>query len=303
MDRIMQSNRTNRSRITVKATISEDLSGRDDPKVAKLQYLQKKNEKLNGLHNSNIALPSRGRQRSYGLSENMGHEDLLMGIQITPQQQQLLLQQRQQVIMAQQQGLTPQQFAQLQAQQNIQNHQHQQQLLNQQQQVQQNQMGQQHQLQQMQSHPAYQAQLIRNQMAQMQMAAHKQNQQQQGGMQITPHQQQQQQQQQMLIAAAQANANQGQVPQTPQPARYQQMFKQRLQLMRADMQKRLRSQYSTPQQYPPPVAQQYYVGLENNARAWVQDLMRRENMQQQQRQAALLQQHQQQQMMAKGMVK
>jgi transcription factor SPT20 len=225
-----------------------------------------------------------------------------MGIQMTPQQQQLLLQQRQQAMMAQQQGLTPQQFAQLQAQQNIQNHQHQQQLLNQQQQAQQNQMGQQHQLQQMQSHQAYQAQLIRNQMAQMQMAQHKQTQQQQGGMQMTP-QQQQQQQQQMLIAAAQANANQGQVPQNPQQARYQQMFKQRLQLMRADMQKRLQSQYGTPQQYPPPVAQQYYAGLENNARAWVQDLMRRENMQQQQRQAALLQQHQQQQMMANGMGK
>ncbi|PCG96782.1 Spt20 family [Penicillium occitanis (nom. inval.)] len=227
-----------------------------------------------------------------------------IGIQMTPQQQQLLLQQRQQqAMMAQQQGLTPQQFAQLQAQQNIQNHQHQQQLLNQQQQVQQNQMGQQHQHMQMQSQQAYQAQLIRNQMAQMQMAQHKQNQQQQGGMQMTP-QQQQQQQQQMLIAAAQANANQGQVPQNPQQARYQQMFKQRLQVMRADMQKRLQPQYGTPQQYPPPVAQQYYAGLENNARAWVQEVIRRENMQQQQnRQAAILAQHQQQQMMANGMGK
>jgi transcription factor SPT20 len=226
-----------------------------------------------------------------------------VGLGLTPQQQQLLLQQRQQqAMMAQQQGLTPQQFAQLQAQQNIQNHQHQQQLLNQQQQVQQNQMPQQHQLQQqMQSHQAYQAQLIRNQMAQMQMAQHKQNQQ-QGTMQMTP-QQQQQQQQQMLIAAAQANANQGQVPQNPQQARYQQMFKQRLQNMRAEMQKRLQAQYGTPQQYPPPVAQQYYAGLENNARAWVQDVIRRETMQQQQRQAALLQQHQQQQMMANGMGK
>lgn len=238
-----------------------------------------------------------------------------IGIQFTQQQQQqhmILQQQRQQaMIAAQQQGITPQQFAQLQAQQNIQNHQHQQQLLNQQ--VQQNQIPQQHQQMQMQSHQAYQAQLIRNQMAQMQMAQHKQNQQQQGAMQMTPQQQQQQQQhqqqqqqqqqQQMLIAAAQANANQGQVPQNPQQARYQQMFKQRLQLMRADMQKRLQSQYGTPQQYPPPVAQQYYAGLENNARAWVQDLMRRENMQQQQRQAALLQQQHQQQMMANGMGK
>ena len=125
-------------------------------------------------------------------------------------------------------------------------------------------------------------------MAQMQMAQQKQNQQQQGGMQMTP-QQQQQQQQQMLIAAAQANANanQGQVPQNPTQARYQQMFKQRLQLMRADMQKRLRSQYSTPQQYPPAVARQYYAGLENNARAWVQDVISREKLQQQQQQQRL----------------
>ncbi|RAO68422.1 uncharacterized protein BHQ10_004434 [Talaromyces amestolkiae] len=77
MDRIMQSNRTNRPRIAVKATISEDLSGKDDPKVAKLQYLQKKNAKLNGLDiHSNKALPSRSRQRSHGLSQNIAHGGL-----------------------------------------------------------------------------------------------------------------------------------------------------------------------------------------------------------------------------------
>ena len=210
----------------MKATISEDLSGKDDPKVDKLQYLQKKNERHNGLYiRSDIALLSRDRPRNYGLSQNMGHEGLLTGIQMKPQQQ------RQQAMMAQQQDLTPQQFAQLQAQQNL--------------------MGQQYRLQQMQ--------------------------------------QQQMQQQQMLIAAAQANANAnpGQVPQIPTQARYQQMFKQRLQLMRADMQKRLRSQYSTPQQYPPAVARQYYAGLENNARAWVQDVISREKLQQQQQQQRL----------------
>jgi hypothetical protein len=73
----MQSNHTNRLRIAVKTTISEDLSGKDDPVVAKLQYLRKKNEKLNGLQlRSDMALPSRSRQRNHGISQNMGHEGL-----------------------------------------------------------------------------------------------------------------------------------------------------------------------------------------------------------------------------------
>ncbi|EED22328.1 conserved hypothetical protein [Talaromyces stipitatus ATCC 10500] len=225
----------------------------------------------------------------------MGTPQMGAGMGLTPQQQQqLMLQQRQHQQMLAQQGLTPQQYAQLQAQQNIQNH-HQQQVLNQQQQVQQNQMPQ-HQMPQQ----YYQAQLIRNQMQQMQMAQQKQNHQQQGGMQMTP-QQQQQQQQQMFMAAAQANANQGQVPQTAQNARYQQMFKQRLQASRQEMQKRFQSQYGSPQQYPPPIAQQYFSGLENAARAWIQEVMRRENLQAQQRQQAAI--IQQQQMMANGMGK
>lgn len=222
-------------------------------------------------------------------------------IGLTPQQQQIMIQQRQQQLMAQQQGFTPQQIAQLQAQQNIQNH-HQQQLLNQQQQMQQNQIPQ-HQLQQMQSQQAYQAQLLRNQMAQMQMAQHKQNQQHQNSMQMTP----QQQQQQMLMAAAQVNGNQGQIPQNSQNGRYQALFLQRLTMLRGEMQKRLQAQYGSPAQYPPQIAQQYYAGLENSARTFVHEMAKRDGMQasaHQQRQAAILQQQQQQQqMMANGLGK
>lgn len=73
----MHSDRTNRSRIVVKATISEDLAGTEDHNVAKLQYLQKKNEKLNAMHiRSDIALPLRSRPRSHGLSQDIGHEGL-----------------------------------------------------------------------------------------------------------------------------------------------------------------------------------------------------------------------------------
>jgi hypothetical protein len=77
MDRIMQSDRTNRSKIVVKATISEDLSGKEDPNVAKLQYLQKRNEKLNGLHTRHEkSLPSRSRQRNHSSNQNTGYGDL-----------------------------------------------------------------------------------------------------------------------------------------------------------------------------------------------------------------------------------
>jgi hypothetical protein len=77
MDRNKQSNRTNRSRIAVKATISEDLSGKEDHNVAKLQYLQKRNEKLNGVHTRHeISLRSRSRQRNHRLNLNTGAGDL-----------------------------------------------------------------------------------------------------------------------------------------------------------------------------------------------------------------------------------
>ncbi|OKL56132.1 hypothetical protein UA08_08725 [Talaromyces atroroseus] len=227
----------------------------------------------------------------------MGTPQMGTGLGLTPQQQQqLLLHQRQQQLMAQQQGLTPHQFAQLHAQQNIQNHQ--QQLLHQQQQAQQNQHPQQQQIQQIQSHQAYQAQLLRNQMAQMHMAQQKQNQ--QGTIQMTP---QQQQQQQILLAAAQANG--GQLPQNPQNIqannRYTQMYQQRLTALRQDMSKRLLQQYGPPQQYPPHIAQQYGNGLEKSAKQWVVEMMKREREMMQQR--AALQQQQHQQMMANGMGK
>lgn len=77
MDRIMQSDSTNRSKIVVKATISEDLSGKEDPNVAKLQYLKKRNERLNGLHTRHeILLSSRSRQRNHSSNQNTGYGDL-----------------------------------------------------------------------------------------------------------------------------------------------------------------------------------------------------------------------------------
>ncbi|KAL4880911.1 Spt20 family-domain-containing protein [Aspergillus karnatakaensis] len=261
---------------------------------------------------------------------------------LTPQQQQQQQQfliQRQQLLA--QQGhlnhsqLTPQQFAQLQAnmhaQQNIQNHQ--QQVMQQQQQ--QNPQAQQ---QKFANPQAYQAQLMRAQLAQMQMAQHQQQQQQQQQQrqqqpQLQPQNQQptqpQQgqmlqnspqmntQQQQMLMAAAQANG--GQIPQNMQgmnmqprvnaTQRYTHLYQQRLARLRQDMASRLMPQYGPPAQYPPQVAQEYGAGLEQVAKGFVQDVMRRDRaeiaaVQQRQAQAAAhAQAVQQQQMMQNGMAK
>lgn len=77
MDRSMRFNHTDSSRIAVKSTISEDLSGKEDHNVTKLQYLQKKNERFTGLHTRHkISLPSRGQQRNRSLSRNLGPEGL-----------------------------------------------------------------------------------------------------------------------------------------------------------------------------------------------------------------------------------
>jgi hypothetical protein len=73
----MRFNHTDSSRIVVKSTISEDLSGKEDHNVTKLQYLQKKNEKFTGLHTCyNISLSSRSQQRNHSLSRNLGREGL-----------------------------------------------------------------------------------------------------------------------------------------------------------------------------------------------------------------------------------
>ncbi|KAJ5948339.1 Spt20 family [Penicillium verhagenii] len=257
---------------------------------------------------------------------------------LTPQQQ-MMIQQRQQQILAQQhqqqqqaQGhvasnqFTPQQLAQMQAsahaQQNIQSHQQQQMLQAQKQQQQQQQQQQQTHpnMQNMpqQGHQAYQAQLMRAQFAQMQMVKQQggipQGQQAHGSPQqtmaqgMTPQQQQQQQQQQQLMMAA-AQANGGQIPnmQANMAARYSRLCQQRLFHLRNEMSQRFMQQYGPPTQYPPQIAQQYGAGLEKNAKAWVQDLMRREReVAQQQRatqQAAAMQaqQMQQQNMMHNGM--
>ncbi|KAL2871804.1 uncharacterized protein BJX67DRAFT_87876 [Aspergillus lucknowensis] len=261
------------------------------------------------------------------------------GMSLTPQQQQQFLMQRQQMLA--QQGhlnhsqLTPQQFAQLQAnmhaQQNIQNHQ--QQVMQQQQQQQQNPQPQQ---QKFQNPQAYQAQLMRAQLAQMQMAQHQQRQQQQPQPQPQTQQQPQpqqgqmlqnstqmnaqQQQQQMLMVAAQANG--GQIPQNMQnmnmqprvnaSQRYTQLYQQRLSRLRQDMATRLMPQYGPPTQYPPQVAQEFSVGLEQAAKGFVQDIMRRDRaemaaVQQRQAQAAAHHaqavQQQQHNMMQNGMGK
>ncbi|KAL4944436.1 Spt20 family-domain-containing protein [Aspergillus oleicola] len=260
---------------------------------------------------------------------------------LTPQQQQQFLMQRQQLLA--QQGhvnhsqLTPQQFAQLQAnvhaQNNIQNHQ--------QQMMQQQQSTPQPQQQNFPNSQAYQAQMMRAQLQQLQMA--QQQQQQQQRKQQQQHQQQpqgqqqaqaqqgqilqnspqvnvQQQQQQMLMAAAQANG--GQLPQNMQgmnmqprmnpPQRYTQLYQQRLLRLRQDMASRLMPQYGPPTQYPPQVAQEYSVGLEQAAKGFVHDIMRRDRAEiaaAQQRQAQVAAHHaqavqqQQQNMMQNGMGK
>ncbi|KAJ5819065.1 hypothetical protein N7474_004656 [Penicillium riverlandense] len=253
------------------------------------------------------------------------------GMGLTPQQQ-LLLQQRQQQLLAQQQGhmghnqFTPQQLAQMQAnahaQQNIQSHQ--QQLLHAQQQQQQQHPQQNQQPMQnagnQHNQQAYQAQLMRAQFQQMQMVKQQQggqqpqrqgqqNQPQHGSPQMTP-QQQQAQQQQMMMAAAQANG--GQVPPNMQgmnmAQRYNQLYQQRLLRLRHEMSQRYMPQYGPPTQYPPQIAQQYGPGLEKNAKAWVQDLMRREREAAQQQRANQVQaavqaqqMQQQQNMMHNGM--
>jgi transcription factor SPT20 len=84
------------------------------------------------------------------------------------------------------------------------------------------------------------------------------------------------QQQQMLMAAAQANG--GQAPQTQQSMqqRYATLYQQRLLRLRQDMSQRLLPQFGPPSQYPPNIAQQYTAGLEKTAKAWIQELIRRE---------------------------
>lgn len=240
---------------------------------------------------------------------------------LTPQQQ-MLLQQRQQQLLAQQGHMganqfTPQQIAQMQAsvhaQQNIQSHQQQQMLQAQQQQQQQQQNHQNMQKVPQHSQQAYQAQLMRAQFAQMQMVKQQQGgqmpqgqpNQHSGSPQMTP--QQQQQQQQMMMAAAQANG--GQMPANMQSVnmaqRYNRLYQQRLLQLRHEMSQRYMQQYGPPNQYPPQIASQYGAGLEKNAKAWVQDLMRREReaaQQQRATQAAMqAQQMQQQNMMHNGM--
>lgn len=237
------------------------------------------------------------------------------GMGLTPQQQQLLFHQRQQAMIAAQQGnlghsgLTPQQFSQLQAnahaQQNIQQYQQQQQQ------------------QRIPNQQAYQTQLMRAQLNQMQMAQQLQQNQQQhpqqhpqpqnqqaqaqqnGGHQSSPQTTPQQQQQQILMAAAQANG--GHLPQNFQgmnmAQRYTQLYHQRLLRLRQEMAHRFTGQYGPPSQYPPHIAQQYGLGLERSAKVWVNELMKRERESvQQQRasqlaavQAQVMQQQQQQQ--------
>ncbi|OKO97787.1 hypothetical protein PENSUB_9713 [Penicillium subrubescens] len=254
------------------------------------------------------------------------------GMGLTPQQQ-MLLQQRQQLL-AQQGGqmggatqFTPQQLAQLQANahaaQNIKSHQQQQMLQAQQAQQAQHQQQQQPNMQNIPQHSqqAYQAQLMRAQFAQMQMVKqaggqiqqgqpNQQQQQQlhQGSPQMTA---QQQQQQQMLMAAAQANG--GQMPNIQGAniaQRYNRIYQQRLLQLRHEMSQRYMTQYGPPTQYPPQIAQQYGAGLEKNAKAWVQDLMRRDREAAQQQRASAMhaqqmqqqqQQQQQQNMMHNGM--
>ncbi|TPR11272.1 hypothetical protein CAN33_0047885 [Aspergillus niger] len=174
----------------------------------------------------------------------MGTPQMGGGMGLTPQQQQqMLLQQRQQLLAQQghmvQNQFSPKQVAQMQANAHAQQNiqAHQQQMLQAQQ-------------QNFQAQPkfpnpqAYQAQLMP------------------------------------------AQANGGHLPQNMQgvnlaqgvitPQRYQQLFTQRLVRLRQEMAARLMPQYGSPSQFPPHIQRQYTTGLEQNAKAWVHDIVRRE---------------------------
>ncbi|KAL2785385.1 hypothetical protein BJX66DRAFT_343141 [Aspergillus keveii] len=58
--------------------------------------------------------------------------------------------------------------------------------------------------------------------------------------------------------------------------RYTHLYQQRLLRLRQDMATRLQPQYGPPTQYPPDIAQEYTTGLENAAKGFVQDIMRRD---------------------------
>ncbi|PWY95313.1 hypothetical protein BO94DRAFT_224778 [Aspergillus sclerotioniger CBS 115572] len=257
----------------------------------------------------------------------MGTPQMSNGMGLTPQQQQqMLLQQRQQLLAQQshmvQNQFSPKQVAQMHAnvhaQQNIQAHQ--QQMLQAQQQ---NYQGQ----PKFPNPQAYQAQLMRAQLAQMHMAQ-QQQQQQQAQQQQQQHQQVQGQQsqpqqgqvhqnsphmnpqQQMLMAAAQANGGlrQANAPQANSVAqRYQQLYAQRLIRLRQEMAAKYMPQYGSPAQFPQHIQQQYTTGLENAAKIWVQEIMRRERDMVQHRasqvaavQAQVMQQQQQNMMQNRG---
>lgn len=235
----------------------------------------------------------------------MGTPQMGGAMGLTPHQQ-MMLQQRH--LLAQQGHLghgqfTPQQIAQMQAnvhaQQNIQSHQ--QHLLHQA-----HQQNHQPQAAKMANPQVYQQAMLRAQFAQLQgQPQHMQGQQNPGqqGNQLTP------QQQQMMMAAAQANGGQMRNLQglniTP---RQFQLYQSRLMRLRNEMAQRFMPQYGPPAQYPPHVAQQYTVGLERSARAWLMEgIMReQENAQQRASQAAAVQaqvMQQQQHMMHNGMGK
>jgi hypothetical protein len=57
--------------------------------------------------------------------------------------------------------------------------------------------------------------------------------------------------------------------------RYNKLYQQKLLHLRREMSRRY-SQYGSPAMYPPDLAQQYGTGMERTAKAWLQDLMRRE---------------------------
>lgn len=228
----------------------------------------------------------------YRLTTTMANTPQMNGkYGLTPQQQMLREYQQQQTLATQQGQMndqfTPQQLAQLQASAHAQQNKHsQQQML----QAQQNQQQQQQLPQQQQDMPnmqhklAYQAQLMRAHFSQMQMVKQQQDKMPQGQMsqcQQNQHQDSPQmitQKQQILMASARANG--WQIPNMKGAndigQRYNRLVQQRLLHLRHEMSQRFMTQYGPPRQYPPHIAQQYGAGLEKVAKAWVQDLMRRE---------------------------
>ncbi|KAL4993932.1 hypothetical protein BDV10DRAFT_189510 [Aspergillus recurvatus] len=85
--------------------------------------------------------------------------------------------------------------------------------------------------------------------------------------------------QQQRVRSQHRQIAQANIPKSPADSgqRYNHVFQQHLLRLRQDMATRLMQQYGPPTEYPPDVAQEYTVGLEQTAKDFVLDMMRRDS--------------------------